>query len=96
MTLILFLYLFRVALSITGKTKRIDDCHLQGRKSYGFNIREIFHKYSLPSSSSVQSALKGLLEKDFVTKEVPFYMVYDRFFFFVAEAYVIAEFIQTY
>ncbi|WP_195438295.1 AAA family ATPase [Parabacteroides goldsteinii] len=41
---------------------------------------KFIHKYSLPSSSSVQSALKGLLEKDFVTKEGAFYMVYDRFF----------------
>ncbi len=38
------------------------------------------HKYSLPSSSSVQSALKGLLEKNFLTKEGNYYMVYDRFF----------------
>lgn len=33
--------------------------------TYGAFIK----KYRLPSSSSVQSALKGLLEKDFVTQE---------------------------
>ena len=60
--------------------QKIDDCHLQGRKSNGADFRKFIHKYSLPSSSSVQSALKGLLEKDFVTKEGAFYMVYDRFF----------------
>ena len=37
-------------------------------------------KYRLPSSSSVQSALKGLLEKDFVTQEAGTYQIYDRFF----------------
>lgn len=37
-------------------------------------------KYKLPSASSVQAALKGLLEKDFITKEQGIYQVYDRFF----------------
>lgn len=37
-------------------------------------------KYSLPSPSSVQAALKGLLEKDFVTHEQGVYRIYDKFF----------------
>ena len=37
-------------------------------------------KYGLPSASSVQSALKGLLEKDFITQENGRYSVYDKFF----------------
>ena len=37
-------------------------------------------KYSLTSSSSVQSALKGLLEKDFITSVDNSYKVYDQFF----------------
>lgn len=41
---------------------------------------KFIHRYSLPSASSVQSALKGLLEKDFVTREGNEYLVYDRFF----------------
>ena len=36
-------------------------------------------KYKLSSSSSVQSALKGLLEKDFVTQEQGTYQIYDQF-----------------
>ncbi|MDR0866447.1 MAG: ATPase [Candidatus Symbiothrix sp.] len=36
-------------------------------------------KYKLNSASSVQSALKGLLEKDFVTQEQGIYQIYDRF-----------------
>jgi len=37
-------------------------------------------KYHLPSPSSVNSALKGLLEKDFITQEDDAYVVYDKFF----------------
>lgn len=37
-------------------------------------------KYHLPSPSSVSSALKGLLEKDFVTQQDDAYVVYDKFF----------------
>lgn len=37
-------------------------------------------KYRLASASSVQAALKGLLEKDFVSSELGTYYVYDKFF----------------
>lgn len=36
-------------------------------------------QYHLPSTSSVQAALKGLLEKDFITCELGEYKVYDLF-----------------
>ena len=35
-------------------------------------------KYKLASASSVQSALRGLLEKDFITHEQGLYQIYDR------------------
>lgn len=38
------------------------------------------HKYRLPSPSSVVSAVKGLLEKDFITHESNEYYIYDQFF----------------
>lgn len=38
------------------------------------------HKYRLPSVSSVVSAVKGLLEKDFITSDNDEYFVYDYFF----------------
>lgn len=38
------------------------------------------HKYHLPSVSSVVSAVKGLLEKDFITETNGEYYVYDHFF----------------
>lgn len=37
-------------------------------------------KYKLPSASSVSSAVKGLLEKDFITVDKGVYMAYDQFF----------------
>ena len=37
-------------------------------------------KYSLSSSSSVSSALKGLLDKDFLTEDKGVYSLYDKFF----------------
>lgn len=41
---------------------------------------EFVQNYRLSSPSSVQSALRGLLEKDFITQEQGVYQVYDRFF----------------
>lgn len=38
------------------------------------------HKYRLPSVSSVVSAVRGLLEKDFISHEDGEYFVYDQFF----------------
>lgn len=38
------------------------------------------HKYRLPSPSSVVSAVKRLLEKDFITHESDEYYIYDQFF----------------
>lgn len=36
-------------------------------------------KFGLPSASTVQSAVRGLLEKDFITYERGVYSVYDLF-----------------
>lgn len=36
-------------------------------------------KYRLPSPSSVNSAIKGLMEKDFITRQDDAYIVYDKF-----------------
>ena len=38
------------------------------------------HAYHLPSSSSVVSAVKGLMEKDFITSTDNVHYIYDRFF----------------
>ncbi|MBO7459135.1 MAG: ATP-binding protein [Paludibacteraceae bacterium] len=56
-----------VALSKNGPTKSITSA-------------AFVEKYSLQSASTVQSAMRGLLEKDFVTLEKGIYSVYDIFF----------------
>jgi len=55
-----------VALAKNGPTKSITSA-------------SFVKKYSLQSASTVQSAMKGLLEKDFVTLEKGIYSVYDIF-----------------
>lgn len=44
------------------------------------NSASFLKKYRLPSASSVASAIKGLLEKDFITMDKGEYMAYDQFF----------------
>jgi hypothetical protein len=46
----------------------------------GYAGGKFVHKYHLPSTSSVVSAVKGLLEKDFITQNDNVYCIYDRFF----------------
>lgn len=55
-----------VALAKNGPTK-------------GITSASFVEKYSLQSASTVQSAMRGLLEKDFVTLEKGIYSVYDIF-----------------
>ncbi|MBQ5983108.1 MAG: ATP-binding protein [Prevotella sp.] len=50
------------------------------RRAKGITSGSFVRKYRLPSVSSAVSALRGLLEKDFVTKENDEYYVYDHFF----------------
>jgi len=46
----------------------------------GIAAGKFVHKYRLQSVSSVVSAVRGLLEKDFITRENEEYFVYDHFF----------------
>lgn len=55
-----------IAISKEGKVK-------------GITSSKFLHTYKL-TASSVQGAIKGLLEKDFVTVELGVYSIYDRFF----------------
>ncbi|MGN1213333.1 MAG: ATPase, partial [Bacteroidaceae bacterium] len=50
------------------------------RKARNINSGAFAKKYRLPSPSSVNSALKGLLEKDFITQQEGAYIIYDKFF----------------
>lgn len=46
----------------------------------GISSGKFVHKYRLPSPSSVVSAVKGLMDKDFITQDDGEYYVYDHFF----------------
>ena len=50
------------------------------KKVKNISSGKFVQKYHLPSASSVVSAVKGLLEKDFITQTDGVYYVYDRFF----------------
>jgi hypothetical protein len=50
------------------------------KRAKNISGRQFIHKYHLASSSSVVSAVRGLLEKDFITQENNEYYVYDYFF----------------
>ena len=45
-----------------------------------FDRGRFINKHKLLSASSVSSALKGLLDKDFITMDKNVYSVYDQFF----------------
>ena len=49
-------------------------------KSEAITSSKFIQRWHLPSASSVQSAIKGLLDKNFVTMNLGVYEVYDRFF----------------
>ncbi|MBR3014299.1 MAG: ATP-binding protein [Bacteroidaceae bacterium] len=49
-------------------------------KASNLTSADFIHRYRLTSASSVQSAIKGLIEKRFVTMTLGTYEVYDKFF----------------
>lgn len=51
----------------------------EGKAKY-VNSGAFCKRYGLASPSSVKSAVNGLLDKDFITKERDYYEVYDKFF----------------
>jgi hypothetical protein len=65
---------------IPDKQKEILFAICKEGKAQNVTSARFVRKYRLPSGSSVQAALRGLLDKDFITKEQGTYQVYDRFF----------------
>lgn len=50
------------------------------KRARNISSSQFVHKYHLTSSSSVVSAVRGLLEKDFITHDNNDYYIYDYFF----------------
>jgi predicted transcriptional regulator len=56
------------------------ESHERDGKATAITSADFVRRWHLPSTSSVQSAMKGLLEKSFVTESLGTYEVYDKFF----------------
>jgi AAA+ ATPase superfamily predicted ATPase len=50
------------------------------KKTKAPTASDFVKKYNLASASSVQAAIRGLLDKDFITRETEEYKIYDQFF----------------
>lgn len=61
--------------------RQVNPFIISGYSNLARNITSaaFIRKYHLPSASTVQAAVKGLLEKDFITLEQGVYTVYDIF-----------------
>lgn len=65
---------------IPPKQKMVLEAIANEGKAKGVTSSAFIKRYSLPGASSVQAALKGLLDKEIVTQSEGVYWVYDFFF----------------
>lgn len=63
---------------LPDKQKEVIVAIAKEKKAEGVTSARFIKQYRLSSSSSVQSGLKGLMEKDMVTQEQGVYQVYDK------------------
>lgn len=63
-----------------GKQRNVFMAIAAEGRARGVTGGDFIRKYRLPSASSVMSAIKGLLEKDFITEDNGEYVVYDKLF----------------
>lgn len=66
--------------NLATKQKLVLQAIAKENKAQGITSAAFIKKYNLPSASSVQAAIKGLMEKDLVTQTDGIYRVYDYFF----------------
>lgn len=65
---------------LAPKQKMVLEAIALEKKARGVTSAAFIKKYSLPSTSSVQAAMKGLLEKELITQIEDVFQVYDYFF----------------
>lgn len=65
---------------LAPKQKMVLEAIALEKKARGVTSAAFIKKYSLPSTSSVQAAMKGLLEKELITQTEDVFQVYDYFF----------------
>ncbi len=69
-----------ILFQLPAKQKELLIAVCKAGKASQITSEKFVRQYHLPSTSSVQSAMRGLLEKEFVTNELGVYEVYDKFF----------------
>ena len=69
-----------ILVHLPPKQKLVLQAIAKERKARGITSSSFMKKYALPSASSVQSAIKGLLKSDLITQEDDAYRIYDYFF----------------
>lgn len=66
--------------NLAPKQKMVLQAIAREGKARNVTSAAFMRKYNLPSASSVQAAIKGLLKNDIITQEDDAYQVYDYFF----------------
>lgn len=69
-----------ILFQLPAKQKEILFAICKAGKAEQVTSTKFIKTYHLPSASSVQSALRGLIDKEFVTNDSGTYEVYDKFF----------------
>ena len=69
-----------ILFQLPSKQKKLLIAISKAGKAENITSADFIRRYSLSSPSSVQSAIKGLLEKNYVTTSLGVYEVYDKFF----------------
>lgn len=69
-----------ILFQLPAKQKALLTAIAKADKAQALTSAAFVKRYHLQSASSVQSAIKGLLEKNFVTNHLGVYEVYDKFF----------------
>lgn len=73
--------MYREILSnLATKQKQVLQAIAREREAHSITSSSFIKKYNLPSASSVQAAVKGLIDKDLITQTNGIYRVYDYFF----------------
>lgn len=73
---------------IPPKQKLVLQAVAREGKACNVTSAQFIRKYQLPSASSIQSAIKGLVEKEILTQEDGFYRIYDYFLaYWIARVY---------
>lgn len=66
--------------NLAAKQKLVLQAIAKEKKAQGITSAAFIKKYNLPSASSVQAAVKGLIDKDLITQTDGVYWIYDYFF----------------